>query len=219
MVIRVIVDADSIDDAVSKAEQHFEDKLVPDSTFDYCKPMESGLTVAGSDRWWRYQGDPNAYIANRMHAMQEIQRAFEMTKESWAQHFSSMMVKIARECPDAVQEIVDSQRGRGDISFKEEMSMLSEEFMKSITNSSERIDNQGIIDEQVVENLMYDQHNKLRYSASCLAHRQYVHCYLYDVTYYGDGSGSAVDSVEIFEEIFDKEYLDGKYVVPLDAHH
>lgn len=90
-VLRLVVEADDVDDAVETAVdrfEHFLQRHQGESTegqngpFDYCWPMEEGHGVSGADRWFDYADEPLAYPINGERGQEELETAWEETWES-----------------------------------------------------------------------------------------------------------------------------------------
>lgn len=108
-VIRIIVDDDACNDtavaACNRAQYLFNEDLTNDTMFDYCKRMESGHNVAGTDRWRRYADEDIAFRASSERGLREINDAWDETKDE----FSNMLVNVVQGVAacDNVDELMD----------------------------------------------------------------------------------------------------------------
>jgi hypothetical protein len=81
MVIRVVVEAHSMKEAVEQAQYYFNDYLHYEDggPFDYCTPMVEGHTVSGSDRWIDYEDEDVAFPLASDPGRAEVEDAWSST--------------------------------------------------------------------------------------------------------------------------------------------
>lgn len=224
-VIWIVVEADGESEAIERAESHFHDHLhyeQPNGYYDYCQPMVSGHTVAGADRWTSYADGPAAFPADSEQGLEELELAWKITRKEFADALAQVLCAFVDHIPETLQTLLAerpsvraaNEGGRYDYGYRE--SLLSEDVLLEYQLDDDRIDPRGIIDGDVVDALIGEKFNSWRWSAERLGEDATGECALYDATYYDDGSGSHVDSVEKYEDTVAD--LEGKWIVPLDVH-
>jgi hypothetical protein len=129
-VILLVVDADGVTDAEELALDGFNKYLKSnltvgessgiDGPYDYCVMMESGLGVAGSDRFTDYGDDEEtAYPATSDRGISEIEDAWERTYDD----FTESLERIQEMMENAtVEEMANNQSLRSEMDGKSALS-------------------------------------------------------------------------------------------------
>ena len=101
--MRVIVAADSEDEAVEAAKQAAEYTLLShsvtgcegrDGPCDYVKAMERGHYTSGADRWTRYANTPMAFPADTEKGRDEIRQGWDTTYEELADRLTRIRSRM-----------------------------------------------------------------------------------------------------------------------------
>lgn len=206
--LRIIVEADSVDEAVAEADE-FVDELPP---YDWHKAMSEGGKTAGSNRWTKYEGWPDAIPADKPLAMTDIEEAMDRTKRAYAKNFTEALNFVANETPGLLTGIDQSNASK---EYEDWMGLIEPWAYEDVTNPSRITNYDAVVTEHQVEALMQNRISMLRRYFERLGRKQYEWCYLYDLTYSSD---PIVDSMEAFKRVYDMDYLEGSYLVPIDAH-
>lgn len=208
-VIYLLVKADGHQDAISTATETFEDELKDNdkTTYDYCKPMESGHNVAGSDRWGSFEDEPTAAPLTDQQAIDWIERGLKDTKLNFAGNLHRFLesAQYALEesvetAPEALAELMEYSRENAEKTRRD----AAEELLESHPRTIEAL---------------YDGDNlQHRYNAECLSEGNLMEAHVFDAYTYdhivaADGSYR----IENVEDLLDRRASDA-WVVPLDAH-
>lgn len=97
-VIVIVVEADSIDEAVNRATDHFDNRLhytECDSSFDCCQVMDTSSRSAGASRYEEYTGEPLAFEMSSDRGAQEVKDAWELTKAEFRRRLAELIEEIA----------------------------------------------------------------------------------------------------------------------------
>ncbi len=114
-VVRVVVPADSEEEALEKAEGALEYSLLNrevtdrgrDGPCDYFKFMHNGNAVSGAGRWDQYRGVPSAIPTDTERGQEEIEDAWDLTYEELADALTR--VRSAFEDAEDIEELANNE--------------------------------------------------------------------------------------------------------------
>lgn len=210
-VLWFIVQADSEGEAVEKATESFENEVMgrTDTTYDYCKPMESGHSVAGSDRWTGFKDEPIAAPLASDQGVEWVEEALGYQERRTAENLYGFLQAVLEEfeasvetAPNALDEILAFvHETRDELSWSSGGERIREEWPRT------------------VEALHRGENSMARYYAGCLREGNFmeasvIDCYTYNHPTVPDASYR----LESVEELLDDRPKDA-WVVPLDCHH
>lgn len=208
-VLYFIVPAESAQEAIEEATEAFESlKERTDTTYDYCKPMERGHSVAGADRWTGFQGEPVAAPLTDDKGIEWVEEAMDYTERHFAenlygmfQHMLASLEDSVETAPRALDEILEYVKEvREDTSWSDGGNTIREEWPRTVE-------------------ALYRNDGMHRYYASQLSEgnpmvAHIIDCYSYDRLSIADNS-FRLENVEEYIE----EQPEGVWVVPMDTHH
>ena len=209
-VLYFIVPAESEQEAISNATEGFETlRERTDTTYDYCKPMESGHNVAGSDRWTGFKGEPVAAPLSKDKAVEWVEEGMGYTERHFAenlyglfQHMLDCLEDGVETAPKAIDEILEYvKENREDTSWSDGGETIREEWPRTI--------------EALYEDTNGTMH---RYYASQLSECNPMVAHIMDcVSYQGVTVADNSFRLENVREMLEERPSD-VWVVPMDTH-
>lgn len=140
-ILYFVVKAESESEAVDNAESGFEElRERTDTTYDYCRPMESGHNVAGSDRWSDFQGEPVAAPLSEPKGAEWVEEGLDYTERHFAenlyglfQHMLECLEGSVETAPEAIDEILEYvKESREDTGWSECGETIQEEWPRTV---------------------------------------------------------------------------------------
>lgn len=211
-VIWILVEADEEPSAVAAATDAFErflqydsDKANPNSHMDYCSPMVSGSTVAGSDRWTAFKDEPLAAPLDSEQGQEWFEEAKKFTMQTFASNLGQLITQFDEDgSAGAFQSFIEHVR-----------ELASEEGSTSAPygNKDELAEEHGTFLEAVMDSFG-------RYYASCLNDNDPHEAFLFDNRRYEDSLlvASCPSDYDWVDETTEEVGAENTWLVPLDVH-
>lgn len=208
-VVYLIVEAGTEKDAVETAEALFEDDFCrsESTSYDYCKPMESGHTVAGSDRWHGFEDEPTAARIGSEVGTQWVEDGIQYAQEHFVEGFYGFLQKTMQRLDDA------EEHGVADLHEMVDFVATTYDEMNWSEGGEEMMDRYGEVLTEI-----WAEADMARYEAGRMRSDNPMECHVFD--YYTYGHMTMVDGGHHVENVQDllSEPPEDCWVVPLDTH-
>lgn len=209
-VLYLIVRAESEQDATETAQTTFENELKDNAktTYDYCRVMESGHRVAGSDRWSAFEGEPIAAPLTDPQATEWLERGMEDTRRNFVGSLYRFLANAQQELADSVETAPEA--------FTELVEYARENPEKTRSEAAD-----DLLDSQPrTLQALYDGGSRNhRYNAGCLREGNLMEAHVIDAyTYEGVTAADGSYRSENVHALLAEQPEDA-WVVPVDAHY